>query len=217
MNKGSFGKAGSWLVEGIGEDFIPEICDFSMCRKGYSIPDAESFAVAREILRKEGLLVGSSTGTLVAAALRWCREQSAPKRVVTFACDTGNKYLSKLFNDFWMEDQGFIQREQHGDLRDLVGRPHGERATITVGPEDVLATAHNRLRNAGFSQLPVMEDERLVGFIDEDASCGTPSASRSASTTRCAAAMFRDFRVRRSRSLRSPSSSPCWSRRPTSP
>jgi len=168
VNRGHYGKAGSWLVEGIGEDFIPDICDFSMCRKAYSIPDGVSFAVAREILLKEGLLVGSSTGTLVAAALRWCREQSTPKRVVTFACDTGNKYLSKLFNDFWMEDQGFIQREQHGDLRDLVGRPHGERATVTVGPGDVLTTAHNRLRNAGFSQLPVMEGERLVGFIDED-------------------------------------------------
>jgi cystathionine beta-synthase len=168
VNKGNYGKAGSWLVEGIGEDFIPEICDFSMCRKGYSIPDAESFAVAREILRREGLLVGSSTGTLVAAALRWCREQDSQKRVVTFACDTGNKYLSKLFNDFWMEDQGFIQRPQHGDLRDLIGRLHGERATVTVGPADVLTTAHNRLRNAGFSQLPVMQADRLVGFIAED-------------------------------------------------
>ncbi|HET8692113.1 MAG TPA: pyridoxal-phosphate dependent enzyme [Steroidobacteraceae bacterium] len=168
VNRGSYGKAGSWLVEGIGEDFIPEICDFSMCRKAYSIPDGESFAVAREILRKEGLLVGSSTGTLVAAALRWCRAQGAEKRVVTFACDTGNKYLSKLFNDFWMEDQGFIRREVHGDLRDLIGRPHGERATVTVGPGDVLTTAHNRLRNAGYSQLPVMRGEELVGFIAED-------------------------------------------------
>jgi cystathionine beta-synthase len=168
VNKGGHGRAGSWLVEGIGEDFIPEICDFSMCRKAYSIPDAESFATAREILRAEGLLVGSSTGTLVAAAMRYCREQRTARRVVTFACDTGNKYLSKLFNDFWMEDQGFIERERHGDLRDLVGRPHNERATVTVGPGDVLTTAHNRLRNAGFSQLPVMESERLVGFIDED-------------------------------------------------
>ncbi len=168
VNKGHFGKAGSWLVEGIGEDFIPDICDFSMCRTAYSIPDGESFAMAREILLKEGLLVGSSTGTLVAAALRWCRGQESEKRVVTFACDTGNKYLSKLFNDFWMEDEGFIQRERRGDLRDLIGRPHGERATVTVGPGDVLTTAHNRLRNAGFSQLPVMQGERLVGFIAED-------------------------------------------------
>jgi cystathionine beta-synthase len=89
--------------------------------------------------------------------------------VVSFACDTGNKYLSKLYNDFWLEDQGFIEREKHDDLRDLIGRPHDERATITVGPTDVLTTAHNRLRNAGFSQLPVMEEGKLVGIVTEDA------------------------------------------------
>jgi len=165
-------KSSSWLVEGIGEDFIPEIADFSRVTKAYSISDAESFAAARELLKVEGLLAGSSTGTLLAAALKYCREQTEAKRVVTFAADTGNKYLSKLYNDFWMEDQGFIEREQHGDLRDLVGRPHGERATITVGPTDVLTTAHNRLRNAGFSQLPVMDEGKLVGIVTEETIIG---------------------------------------------
>ncbi len=169
INKGELGEGGSWLVEGIGEDFIPSIADFSKVTTAYSISDAESFAAARELLKTEGLLAGSSSGTLLAAALRYCREQTEPKRVVSFACDTGNKYLSKLYNDFWMEDQGFIQREQHGDLRDLIGRPHDERATITVGPSDVLTTAHNRLRNAGFSQLPVMDEGKLVGVVTEDA------------------------------------------------
>jgi cystathionine beta-synthase len=162
-------KSGSWLVEGIGEDFIPDIADFSRVKKAYSISDAESFSAARELLRKEGLLAGSSTGTLMSAALKYCREQTEPKRVVSLACDTGNKYLSKLFNDFWLEDQGFITRKQFGDLRDLIGRLHGERATITVGPTDVLTTAHNRLRNAGFSQLPVMDEGELVGVVTEDA------------------------------------------------
>ena len=169
INKGELHeKGGSWLVEGIGEDFIPDIADFSKATKAYAISDAESFAAARELLRKEGLLAGSSSGTLLAAALKYCREQTEPKTVVSFACDTGNKYLSKLFNDFWLEDQGFIEREQHGDLRDLIGRPHDERATITVGPGDVLTTAHNRLRNAGFSQLPVMDEGQLVGVVTED-------------------------------------------------
>jgi cystathionine beta-synthase len=168
IRTGEIHPGGPWLVEGIGEDFVPDICDLSMASKGYSISDAESFATARELLRKEGILAGSSSGTLIAAALRYCREQTEPRRVVTFACDTGNKYLSKLFNDFWMEDNGFIRREQHGDLRDLIGRPHGERATVTVGPDDILLTAHNRLRNAGFSQLPVMADDRLEGVITED-------------------------------------------------
>ena len=162
-------KTSSWLVEGIGEDFIPDIADFSRVRKAYSISDTESFSAARELLRKEGLLAGSSTGTLVSAALKYCREQTVAKNVVSLACDTGNKYLSKLFNDFWLEDQGFITREQFGDLRDLIGRLHGERATITIGPTDVLTTAHNRLRNAGFSQLPVMDKGELVGVVTEDA------------------------------------------------
>jgi cystathionine beta-synthase len=165
---GAIHAGGSWLVEGIGEDFIPEICDLSMVGSAYTVTDAESFAAARELLRSEGILAGSSSGTLLAAALRYCREQARPRRVVAFACDTGNKYLSKLYNDFWMEDQGFIHREAHGDLRDLIGRPHEHRATITVGAEDIITTAHNRLRNAGFSQLPVMEDDRLVGVITED-------------------------------------------------
>ena len=169
INNGELGESGSWLVEGIGEDFNPDIADFGKVVKAYSISDAQSFAAARDLLRKEGLLAGSSSGTLLAAALRYCREQTTPKRVVTFACDTGNKYLSKLYNDFWLEDQGFVRREEHGDLRDLIGRPHDERATITVGPTDVLTTAHNRLRNAGFSQLPVMENGRLIGVVTEDA------------------------------------------------
>jgi len=168
IKTGELTESGSWLVEGIGEDFIPDICDLSLVKKAYTIEDAESFETARAVLRTEGLLVGSSSGTLIAAALKYCREQTEPKRVVTFACDTGNKYLSKLFNDFWLEDQGFITRESHGDLRDLVGRPHGERATVVVGPGDVLTTAHNRLRNAGFSQLPVMDGDELVGVLTED-------------------------------------------------
>ncbi len=170
VNKGELGeKSEGWLVEGIGEDFIPTIADFDRVIKAYSISDRESFKTARELLRKEGLLAGSSTGTLLAAALKYCHEQTEAKRVVSFAADTGNKYLSKLYNDFWLEDQGFIKRKQFGDLRDLIGRPHDERATITVGPSDVLTTAHNRLRNAGISQLPVMEDGKLIGVLTEDA------------------------------------------------
>jgi cystathionine beta-synthase len=168
LKTGQIGAKGAWLVEGIGEDFIPSISDFSMTKQGYTITDSESFTTARLLLTLEGILAGPSSGTLLAAALRYCREQKQPKRVVTFACDTGSRYVSKLYNDFWLYDQGFIARERSGDLRDLIGRLHGEHATITVGPDDLLTTAHNRLRNAGFSQLPVMEGARLCGIITED-------------------------------------------------
>ncbi|TGR60279.1 cystathionine beta-synthase, partial [Mesorhizobium sp. M2D.F.Ca.ET.223.01.1.1] len=86
------------------------------------IPDKQSMLAVRDLLSKEGILAGSSSGTLLSAALRYCREQTVPKRVVTFVCDSGNKYLSKVFDDFWLAEQGLAEQEQHGDLRDLVMR-----------------------------------------------------------------------------------------------
>jgi cystathionine beta-synthase len=158
---------GSWLVEGIGEDFVPPNCDLSLVDEAYTVDDAESFAKARELLSLEGILAGSSSGTLLAGALRYCRAQSAPKRVVTFVCDSGNKYLSKMFNDFWMRDQGFLERERQGDLRDLIARPHEDRATVTVAPDDTLLIAYARMKLYDVSQLPVLEDRKIVGLLDE--------------------------------------------------
>jgi len=160
-------KTGSWLVEGIGEDFLPSISDFTRVSKAYSISDSESMLTGRELLNREGILAGSSSGTLVAAALKYCREQTVHKNVLTFACDTGNRYLSKMYNDFWMRDQGFIQSKQHGDLRDLIARPFESNDTITVGPDEPLANAYSRMKLYDVSQLPVIDNRSIVGFIDE--------------------------------------------------
>jgi cystathionine beta-synthase len=87
--------------------------DCRPCRvvpRAYSIDDSESFGTARELLRTEGILGGSSTGTLLAAALRYCRSRTRPERVVSFVCDTGTRYLSKVYNDQWMIDQGLLAR-----------------------------------------------------------------------------------------------------------
>jgi cystathionine beta-synthase len=167
VRTGKYGAAGSWIVEGIGEDFIPPIADFSRVRKAYSISDAESAGTVRELLLREGILAGSSSGTLIGAALRYCREQKSAKRVVTFVCDSGNKYLSKIFNDYWLIDQGLLEREQFGDLRDLITRRHDERATVTIEPDDTLKTAYARMKLYDISQLPVLRDGRVVGILDE--------------------------------------------------
>lgn len=164
---GKMKPAGSWLVEGIGEDFIPPVCDLSLVAQAYTVTDAEAFTTARELLHREGVLGGSSAGVLVAAALKYCREQKRGKRVVALIPDSGNKYLSKMYNDYWMMDQGFIQRDQTGDLRDLIARRHGERATIVIAPEDTLLAAYSRMKLYDIQQLPVMENERIVGIIDE--------------------------------------------------
>ena len=167
VTTGTYGAPGSWAVEGIGEDFVPAIADLSAVKRAYSIPDAESFATARELLRAEGILGGSSTGTLVAAALRYCREQTTPKRVATFVCDTGTRYLSKVYNDQWMLDAGLLTRPQLGDLRDLISRRADEGSVVSVGPRDTLLTAYQRMRLADVSQLPVLDGGRLVGVVDE--------------------------------------------------
>ncbi len=159
--------AGSWAVEGIGEDFVPAIADMSAVRQAYTINDQESFANARALLRAEGILGGSSTGTLFAAALRYCRAQTRPKRVVSFVCDTGTRYLSKLYNDGWMHDQGLLPRPATHDLRDLIGRRYDEDEVVSVAPDDSLLVAFNRMRSADLAQLPVIDQGRLVGIIDE--------------------------------------------------
>jgi len=168
INEGTLSeKSGSWMVEGIGEDFLPSISDFGRVKKAYTIPDKESFLAARELLQKEGIFGGSSTGTLLAAALRYCREQTEPKKVLVFVCDTGNKYLSKLYNDYWMLDNGFLEREQHGDLRDLILRPYSQRDTVVLAPGDLLVTAYQRMKLYEISQLPVMDGDNIVGILDE--------------------------------------------------
>ncbi len=82
-------------------------------------------------------------------------------------CDSGNKYLSKMYNDFWMFDQGLLARPTQGDLTDLIARRHAEGSVVTVTPEDTLATVHRRMKLYEVSQLPVIENEKLVGIIDE--------------------------------------------------
>src|SRR6185503_4217759 len=159
VKTGEIGDAGSWLVEGIGEDFVPPICDLSRVRHTYTIGDEESLLTARALLRNEG--------TLAAAALRYCREQNEPKRVVTFVCDSGNKYLSKMFNDYWMRDQGFLGGEPRGDLRDLIARSPEKGAVVSVAPDDALTLAHGRMRLYDLSQLPVLDQGRIVGIVDE--------------------------------------------------
>lgn len=161
-------EVGSWLVEGIGEDFIPPNCDVSKINDAVYVSDKEAFAAARELILMEGLLGGSSTGTLVAAALKWCRAQTEPKRVVSFVCDTGNKYLAKVYNDGWMIDNGLLDREMHGDLRDLVTRRADKGQVVTVNTGETLATAYGRMRMFDVSQLPVMDSSgQVVGLIDE--------------------------------------------------
>ena len=197
VNEGVPGPEGSYTVEGIGQNFVPDTADISLVDRAYSIPDAEAIATVRELLLKEGVLAGSSSGTLIAAALRWCREQTGPKRVVTLVCDTGAKYLSKVYNDAWLADQGLGERALHGDLSDLISRKYESGDVVVIGPDDTLDTAFKRMKGADVSQLPVIRDGRLVGILDESDIVHTMNTDEITRTERFAqpvsSAMTRDL------------------------
>src|SRR5262245_7405322 len=167
VNSGEIIDAGNWTVEGIGEDFLPPNADLELVRTAYSITDQESFSAARDLLRREGIFAGSSSGTLLTAALRYCKRQSAPKRVASFVCDSGAKYLSKVFNDAFLAQEGWMGRARSGTVRDLVINRHSEGLAIEVGPSDSLRTVFARMRAADVSQMPVIEGDKLVGLVDE--------------------------------------------------
>lgn len=167
VNQGLTVKAGSWLVEGIGEDYIPTNFQKEFVKKAYTITDFESIATSRLVLEKEGVLCGSSSGTLIAAALRYCREQTEPKRVVTFACDSGNKYLSKIFNPYWLDDNGMIERPETHDLRDLIARPFLRGEVVWAAPHNSLQSVYAKMRSFDVSQIPVMDKGHLLGLLDE--------------------------------------------------
>ncbi len=167
INEGRTVEAGSWLVEGIGEDFVPDVADLSIISEAISVSDGDAFVAARELLKHEGVLAGSSTGTLFAAALSWCRRQTEPHTVVTFVCDHGSKYLGRMFNDYWMRDQGFLCDEPARDLRDLIARRHSEHEDYTLSPETPLMQAVKMMRLYDVSQMAVLKDDELQGILDE--------------------------------------------------
>ena len=167
VHTGQITEAGAWIVEGIGEDELPAVGDMNLIDEASVIDDRESLTTARNLLKAEGIMGGSSTGTIIAAALKWCQLQTEPKRVVAIIPDGGDKYLSKMYNDHWMIDQGFIDQKNYGDLRDLIARRHDEREDITVPPDATLAIALGKMRLANISQLPVVEMDEVVGLIDE--------------------------------------------------
>ena len=168
VNEGKTVSPGAWLIEGIGEDFIPPITQLDVITSAIAISDKESFDTARELLHTEGILAGSSTGTLIAAAIRWCKKQTEPKRVVTFVCDHGSKYLGKMFNDYWMLDQGFLDRPSFGDLRDLISRRHESKEDHTLTQTIPLIQAIKTMRLYDISQLAVLdESSAVVGILDE--------------------------------------------------
>jgi cystathionine beta-synthase len=164
----SGGSPRPWKVEGIGEDFVPKTFNSQLVDDWVRVGDAESFHVARELARREGMLLGGSTGTAVAAALRYARRLTGGDHlVVALAADTGRNYLSKFFDETWLADNKLAWDEQPPhSLGDLI-RTRGPRTLVTISPEATTEDAIELMQSAGISQLPVVQNGRAVGSVQE--------------------------------------------------
>jgi cystathionine beta-synthase len=164
----SGGKPGAWKVEGIGEDFVPSTLNAQVIDEWVRVNDAESFSTARRVAREEGILLGGSSGTCLAAAFRYAATCTPEDLIVALCPDTGRNYLSKMYDEFWMSQNGFLdvppEKTTAGDLLSSLGR---EGKLIYLLPDDSLQRAAERFREHGISQLPVVENGQMIGAVQE--------------------------------------------------
>ncbi|MFM8275268.1 MAG: pyridoxal-phosphate dependent enzyme, partial [Gemmata sp.] len=163
----SGGSPKAWKVEGIGEDFVPKTFSSKYVGDWVRVGDAESFHTARALARREGMLLGGSTGTNVAAALRYARRLGPGQLVVALGCDTGRNYLSKFFDDGWLaqHELAYTEAPAHS-VGDLI-KKRGDRKLVHIAPSATAEEAIQLMEATGISQLPVMDAGKPVGSVQE--------------------------------------------------
>ena len=159
----------SYKVEGIGEDFIPKTFNRQLVDEMIRVSDKESFNMARRLAKEEGLLAGGSSGTALAAALKYAERLQQPKYIVVLLPDTGRNYINKIFSDAWMQENGFWEGKKAGVVRikDVLAEKKGLPPLIAVTARDTLIRAISLTQDHNISQLPVIDDNIVVGSLNE--------------------------------------------------
>ena len=168
VKSGRVTKPFSYKVEGIGEDFFPTTMNLKILDDIVRVDDKECFLMTRDMTREEGLFVGGSGGAAVAGAIKWAKNKKGPLKILVFLCDAGQKYVSKIFNDDWMRENGFLEDSGGlGVVSDILELRKKKNkivtTTSTAKVKDVIAT----LKELGISQLPVVDKGKLQGIITE--------------------------------------------------
>ena len=159
---------GSWVVEGIGEDFCPPLLDTSLIDYAYSISDKDAIKTCDLLLKKEGVLAGSSSGTLIAAAIKFCKAQKTKKNVVTLVCDAGDKYLRKVYNESWKIKEGLHSKKINNDLTDIVSFLAASNTMPKVNYESNCELAFKLMNENNLSKILVENNNgKIIGIIDE--------------------------------------------------
>jgi cystathionine beta-synthase len=164
----SGGAPGSWKVEGIGEDFVPSTLNAQVVDEWIRVSDADSFITARRVARQDGILLGGSSGTSLAAAFRYAQRCKPEDLIVVLCPDTGRNYLSKMYDDAWMAHNGYLEvapeQTTAGDLLQALGR---EGKLVSLFPDNSLEQAADTFRELGISQMPVIENGKIIGAVQE--------------------------------------------------
>ncbi len=159
---------GSWIVEGIGEDFCPPLLKPNIIDDAYSISDKEAIDVCKKLLKKEGILAGSSSGTLLAAALKYCKAQKTKKNVVTLICDAGDKYLRKIYSESWRIKEGLEKKKLYHNVKDLVSNINSSKTIPAVNINSSFSLAFKLMHENGINFLLVEKNNNNVcGIITE--------------------------------------------------
>jgi cystathionine beta-synthase len=165
VKSGRVTKPFTYKVEGIGEDFFPSTIDLKILDEIVRVDDKECFTMTRDLVRLEGLYVGGSGGAAVAGALKYARQTMKKENIVVILPDSASKYLSKIFNDDWMRENGFLGESKLGYVTDLLKNKSNE--IITASPMDRVRDVIGRMKAHGISQLPVTEGGKLIGAVAE--------------------------------------------------
>jgi cystathionine beta-synthase len=167
VKSGRITKPFTYKVEGIGEDFFPSTMNLKIIDEVIRVDDKECFLMTRDLVRLEGLFVGGSGGAAVAGAIKYAKASGRKENILVLMPDGASKYISKIFNDEWMRENGFLDEEKSlGTVRDLIaGRPPASvvTASSTARVRDVIDT----MKGHGISQLPVLENGKLRGMVQE--------------------------------------------------
>ena len=182
---------GPYKVEGIGYDFIPDVLDRDLVDEWVKSEDGPSFRMARRLIRQEGLLVGGSSGSAMWAALELAKREGPDKRIVTILPDSVRNYMTKFLDEAWMKESGFAEAGwESTDLGSLLLRIP-KRELLTAQSADTVETAVDCMKEKGISQLPVLDDGRLVGIVTEHDLLGKLVEARATLSSAVAEVMFR--------------------------
>jgi cystathionine beta-synthase len=163
-------EAKTYVLEGVGEDFIPENYDFDNIDEWEMVGDKESFLMTRRLLKEEGVYAGGSAGAAICGAIKYAQKQKTPKKILVLLHDSGNRYASKIYNDDWMSDNGYLDSSFDVQIKDVLTHLNKTGNIKTISDKASIGEAITLMDEAGISQLPCTDESGAIkGLVSEKA------------------------------------------------